>query len=150
MRQFWLRICCFALVLAMAVAARADERVLDPADYAHYVRNFNAMEPETVVNLIPDAQSWEWMTANVPLLDCPAKQLEEMYYFRWWSYRKHIVQTPQGRVLTEFLQPVGHAGPFNTISCAFGLHVAEGRWLRDQGLLDDYARFWFRSGPNGG
>jgi len=150
MRQFWLRICCFALVLAMAVAARADERVLDPADYAHYVRNFNAMEPEMVVNLIPDAQSWEWMTANVPLLDCPAKQLEEMYYFRWWSYRKHIVQTPQGRVLTEFLQPVGHAGPFNTISCAFGLHVAEGRWLRDQGLLDDYARFWFRSGPNGG
>ena len=55
-----------------------------------------------------------------------------------------------GRVLTEFLQPVGHAGPFNTISCAFGLHVAEGRWLRDQGLLDEYARFWFRSGPNGG
>ena len=53
-------------------------------------------------------------------------------------------------MLTEFLQPVGHAGPFNTISCAFGLHVAEGRWLRDKDLIDEYARFWFHSGPNGG
>ena len=71
--------------------------MLDPADYAHYVRNFNAMGPETVVNQIPDAKAWDWMVANVPLFDCPAKQLEETYYFRWWSYRKHIVETPQGR-----------------------------------------------------
>jgi hypothetical protein len=53
-------------------------------------------------------------------------------------------------VLTEFLRPVGHAGPYNTISCAFGHHLAEGRWLRDQEPLDEYTLFWFRSGENGG
>src|SRR5262245_52226188 len=108
------------------------------------------MEPETVVNLIPNDKAWDWMVANVPLFDCPNKQLEETYYFRWWSYRKHIVQTPSGRVITEFLTPVGHAGPFNTISCALGHHIADGRWLQDKSLLDEYIRFWFRSGPNGG
>ena len=56
---------------------------------------------------------------------------------------------PQGLVLTEFLRPVNHAGPYNTVSCAVGHHVAEGRWLRDQRPLDEYFDFWFRSGPNG-
>src|SRR5262249_8403417 len=27
---------------------------------------------------------------------------------------------------------------------------AEGRWLADQKLLEEYTHFWFRSGPNGG
>jgi len=142
----------FALLLLALVApvAWAQPTILKPADYAHYVEKFNTMEPETVVNLIPNDKAWDWMVANVPLFDCPDKQLEETYYFRWWSFRKHIVQTPSGRVITEFLTPVGHAGPFNTISCALGHHIAEGRWLHDKKLLDEYIHFWYRSGPNGG
>src|SRR3990172_5360615 len=27
------------------------------------------------------------------------------YYFRWWTFRKHIKQTPAGLVLTEFITP---------------------------------------------
>ena len=88
--------------------------------------------------------------ANVPLFGCPDAQLEQTYYFRWWTYRKHIRRTPNGLVLTEFLQPVSHAGPYNTISCAFGHHLAEGRWLRDRRPLDEYTHFWFRSGSDGG
>ena len=68
----------------------------------------------------------------MPLFDCPDGDFEEIYYFRWWTFRKHIKQTPDGRVLTEFITPVSHAGPYNTISCAVGHHLAEGRWLRDQ------------------
>jgi hypothetical protein len=68
-----------------------------------------------------------------------------LYYFRWLSFRKHLKQTPKGWVITEFLPPVGHAGEFNTISCAAGFHVAEGRWLKDRTYLDDYIRFWLRS-----
>ncbi len=137
-------------ILAPANLAFAEPGSLKSADYAHYVANFKAMEPEGVVNLIPNADAWAWIVANAPLLDCPAKQFEETYYFRWWTYRKHIRQTPDGRVLTEFIQPVGHAGPHNTVACALGHHLAEGRWLRDQQFLDEYARFWFKSGPNGG
>ena len=124
--------------------------ILDPADYAHYVERFNSMEAETVQNVVPNSAAWSWMIAKVPLFDCPDDQFEETYYFRWWTYRKHIKQTPDGLVLTEFLQPVGHAGPYNTISCAFGHQLAEGRWLVDQQPLDQYTLFWFRSGPNGG
>lgn len=130
--------------------AGAQPLVLDPADYAHYVERFNSMEDEPVQNLIPNAQAWPWMVANVPLFNCPDGQLEETYYYRWWTYRKHIKQTPDGLVLTEFLQPVGHAGPYNTISCAFGHQLAEGRWLRDERPLDEYTLFWFHSGPDGG
>ena len=43
---------------------------------------------------------------------------------------------------------MNHAGPYNTVSCAVGHHVAEGRWLRDERPLDEYIHFWFRSGPN--
>lgn len=118
--------------------------VLQPEDFAHYADSFNAMEDENWTNYVPNADSWAWMESNIPFFECPDHEVEEMYYFRWWSYRKHIVQTTNGFVITEFLTPVKHAGAFNTISCAAGFHVAEGRWLWDPFYLDDYIHFWFR------
>jgi hypothetical protein len=138
------------IALACAPTIRAQHTVLDPADFSHYVPEFNSLDNSPVEYLIPNTSVWEWMVANVPLFDCPDAEIAKTYYFRWWTYRKHLKQTPQGIVLTEFLTPVGHAGPYNTISCAFGHHLTEGRWLRDQRPLDEYTRFWFRSGPDGG
>ena len=94
-------------------------------------------------------EAWQWIQEQAPLFECPSSVLEEAYYYRWWTYRKHIKQTPDGRVLTEFILPVSHAGAHNTIACAFSHHLAEGRWLKDQSLLDEYTRFWFRSGDDG-
>jgi hypothetical protein len=142
-------VCLLSAGLPAENNVRADPFVLDAGDYRHYVENFNRMEDEPVKNLIPNARAWEWIAANVPLFDCPSKRFEEIYYVRWWTYRKHIKQTPDGRVLTEFITPVSHAGPHNTIACAVGHHLAEGRWLRDQSLLDEYTLFWFRSGEGG-
>src|SRR6185312_3051128 len=31
---------------------------------------------------------------------------------------------------------------YNTISCAAGHHIYEGRWLRDPRYMEEYARFW--------
>jgi len=90
----------------------------------------------------------EWLQQNISFFECPDREVEEIYYFRWWSFRKHIVQTTNGFVITEFLTPVRHAGIFNTISCAAGFHLAEGRWLRDGRYLDGYTLFWLRG--NGG
>ncbi|WP_197526982.1 MGH1-like glycoside hydrolase domain-containing protein [Pirellulimonas nuda] len=131
-------------------SAKTPWIVLGPDDAQPYVDTLNANDKEDVVNLVPNKHSLRWITENAPLFDCPSTRLEEVYYFRWWTYRKHIKQTPGGRVLTEFITPVSHAGHHNTIACAFGHHVAEGRWLWDQALLDDYALMWFRSGPGGG
>ena len=141
---------CLVLGVMFGQSVSAGWLVLDPRDYRHYVDRFNRMDDEPVVNFVPNARSWDWMRSNIPLFDCPATRLEEVYYFRWWTYRKHIRQTDGGLVLTEFLTPVSHAGTDNTISCAVGHHIAEGRWLRDQRLLDDYVRFWYRCGDPGG
>src|SRR3954447_4357250 len=122
--------------------------MLNPDHYKHHIDYFNAMEEEDVVNLIPNASAWDWMTRNIPLFQCPDVELERIYYYRWWTFRKHIKETPAGIIITEFIQPVRHAGPYNSISCALGMHVWEGRWLRERRYLDEYIRFWFHGGEN--
>jgi hypothetical protein len=127
------------------MAGRGGESTILKADaFKSCVDYFNGMEDENVVNLIPNSASWEWMQANVPLFECPDKGFERVYYFRWWTFRKHIKQTPDGLVLTEFLTPVRHAGIHNTVSCALCFHIMEGRWLRDRRLLTEYLLFWLR------
>jgi hypothetical protein len=111
-----------------------------------YVERFNNLYPESIVNAIPDAKALEWMRDNVPFLDCPDGAIEEIYYFRWWVYRKHIKQTPDGFVITEFLPAVKHAKKHNTINCPVGHQLYEGRWIKDRQYLDEYCRFMLRSG----
>jgi hypothetical protein len=146
----------YAVCLLLAVlpgAAQPQRRapvVLGAEAFKHYVDRFNGMVDEAVVNYIPNAGAWAWMKDNVPFFACPDKQVEEIYYYRWWAFRKHIKKTPAGFVITEFLKPVGHATEYNAISCALGHHIAEGRWLHDPQYLDAYIRFWLCSGANGG
>lgn len=108
------------------------------------------MAPEDVVNAIPDSEAFDWIRANVPFFSCPDPEVERVYYYRWWTFRKHIKETPRGYVITEFLRPVRHATDFNAISCALGHHISEGRWIRDPRYLDQYLDFWLRSGEGGG
>ena len=119
-------------------------QLLHPDNFKHHVDYFNGMEPEDVVNMIPNVQSWDWMKQNIPFFSCPDASFEQMYYFRWWTFRKHIKQTPAGIIITEFITPVRHAGTYNSISCALSFHIAEGRWLRTSKYLDEYTQFWFR------
>lgn len=120
--------------------------VLDAAAFKPHVDGFNRDDRELYPQHVSNAAAWEFLRSNVPLLDCPDRDIERTYYFRWWTFRKHLKATPDGFVLTEFLPPVGWAGKHNTISCAAGHHFREGRWLADRRYLDDYARFWFRKG----
>ena len=113
-------------------------------DYKHYVDYFNTMEPETIVQAIPNAQSWEWMTQNIPLFDCPDRGFEEMWYFRWWTLRKHIRQTPVGYAMTEFLVPRSYADQYNLIASGVGHHIHESRWLRDTIYLDQIMNTWYK------
>jgi hypothetical protein len=136
-------------IIIFAGGCQTGQPTLNPDTFKHYADYFNSMETEDVVNTIPNEQSWSWMKDNIPLFECPDKDFEQIYYYRWWTYRKHIKETPAGFVLTEFITPVKHAGAYNTISCALGHHLYEGRWLKNQQYLDDYVRFWFR-GNNGG
>ncbi|HYG22058.1 MAG TPA: glycosyl hydrolase family 65 protein [Verrucomicrobiae bacterium] len=131
-------------LLISFTAAAQPSAILQPAAFSHHVERFNAMEDENVTNLISNAESSQWLQANIPFFECPDREVEEIYYFRWWSFRKHLKQTPKGFVFTEFLTPVSHAGEFNTISCAASFHVAESRWLADQRFVENYIHFWMR------
>jgi len=117
--------------------------VLNASDFEHHIDFFNDMEPENIVNHVPNRESWAWMKENIPFFECPDKSFEQIYYFRWWTFRKHLKKTPDGFVFTEFLDKVSHSGKYNTISCALGHHIREGTWLRDKRYIDEYSRFWY-------
>jgi len=135
-----------AALLLAPVSAPAESLVLKTEEFRHYVEEFNQTDNELYRQHIPNAAAWEFLAGNIPLLDCPDKDIEEIYYFRWWTYRKAIKRTPDGFVITEFLPNVSWAGKYNTINCAAAHHFREGRWLHDPRYLDDYATFWLRKG----
>ncbi|MDN3548681.1 MGH1-like glycoside hydrolase domain-containing protein [Mucilaginibacter aquaedulcis] len=120
--------------------------VLHSDNYKGYIDQFNKDDVELYKGYFPNDSAWAFMKSNVPLLDCPDKDLELTYYFRWWTFRKHIKQTPDGFIFTEFLPDVHWAGKYNAISCAAAQHIYEGRWLKDNRYVKDYATFWLKKG----
>ncbi len=120
--------------------------VLSPEAFRPYVESFNLQDDGKFPSTIPNSEAWKWMAENIPRFDAPDEQLVQTYYFRWWSYRKHIKSTPAGYVITEFLPNVPWAGQYNTINCAAGHHIYEGRWLQNRSYLDDYSKFWLEKG----
>ncbi len=117
--------------------------VLHYDDFAHYAEYFNTMEDENIVTTIPNAASSAWMRENIPLFDCPQENFRELYYYRWWTLRKHIKRTPVGYGMTEFLVDRSYADRYNLIACAIGHHVMESRWLRDTTYLHQILRTWY-------
>ncbi len=110
-----------------------------------YVEKFNQQDEEIKIQSISNEKAYAWMKENIPLVECPDPEIEETYYFRWWVYRKHIKHTPEGYIVTEFLPDVYWAGTYNSINCAAGHHIYEGRWLRNgKKYMEDDIRFWLK------
>jgi len=137
-----------ALIACVQAVSGKGGETPDPGEekLRAYVEAFNRGDRELYPQHVPNAEAFAFLRDNVPRFECPDREIEEIYHFRWWTYRKHLKSTPDGFVVTEFLPRVGWAGKHNTISCAAGHHFYEGRWLRDPRYLDDYALFWFRRG----
>lgn len=110
-----------------------------------YISQFNENDQELYKNTISNERSEQFLREQIPLLDCPDPQLEEIYYFRWWTFRKHIRQTAGGWVITEFLPDVPWGGPENAIVCPACLQIREGRWLKDADtIIREYILFWLQ------
>jgi hypothetical protein len=114
--------------------------VLKPESFSHYTAEFKQQE-QTAIGKAP-ADPWPWMAANIPWFESSDAQFQEIYYFRWYSFQKHIVHTEHGDLLNEFLFKVKWAGYGNTVAVAVPHQLREARWLRDPKLADDDARFW--------
>ena len=102
------------------MASAGDPAILAPDALRAYAKGFNLTDQSHDGQHIPNTEAVDWMAANVPLFECPDKGIEEIYHFRWWTYRKHIKDTPDGFVITEFLPQVSWSGKHNTISCPCG------------------------------
>jgi hypothetical protein len=124
-----------------------SKAVLTTEQLRRSVEYFNAIDTETVKNYVPNEQAFSWLSRNIPLFECPDTLLQNIYYYRWWTFRKHLKQTPDGFVFTEFITPVNHAGKHNTVSSGLGHHINEGRWLHDPQYLDQYLLFWLHVDP---
>lgn len=134
--------CC--LCVCSVHAQKKTALVLKADDFKHYVDYFNTMEDENIKQAIPNDSAWNWMKKNIPLFQCPQKNFEEIFYFRWWTLRKHIKLTDQGYVFTEFLIPRTYADKYNLIASALGHHIYESRWLHDEKYTNDDIKIWYR------
>ncbi len=83
------------------------------------------------------------MEREIPLFDSSDKQFEDMYYFRWYAFKKHIVHTQNGYLITEWLHRP-EMTDFGTLPDAAPFHLDEARWLHDRAIAEDYARYWYR------
>ena len=76
----------------------------------YYVDLFNKNDEECYGNAIDNAHAYEWLRDEIPLFFCPDKVIEQAYYFRWWTFRKHVRSTEEGYIITEFLPKVPWSG----------------------------------------
>ena len=95
-------------------------------------------------------ESLPWIEGSVPHFECDDVDVTQTYWYRWRLFHLHMVRRPKWAkgcskpqgcwVLTEFLKKVWWGGAYGTISCPASHHIMEGRWLRDNAVVDDYAR----------
>ncbi|KAH8814191.1 Six-hairpin glycosidase-like protein [Hyaloscypha sp. PMI_1271] len=91
-----------------------------------------------------------FLRENIPFIDIPDSNIQEVYYYRWSALQRHLRYTVPGTgyIITEFMQPVGYAQALNTIDAAAGHQIDEARWLRSQIYDDDYILTYTRGPAN--
>ncbi|KAH8691376.1 Six-hairpin glycosidase-like protein [Talaromyces proteolyticus] len=92
----------------------------------------------------------EFLKENIPFIDIPDANIQEIYYYRWSTLAGHLryITPGTGYILTEFLQPVGYAEAYNTIDAAAGHQIDEARWLRGSFYAGDYIQVYTRGPGN--
>lgn len=94
-----------------------------------------------------DNRDWRWYAANIPLFECPDRELQTTWYYRWELITKHLTygSPNSGYSFTEFIDRPFWSGTYGAISCPAGHQLYEVRWLRDPNYARDYGRYWYRT-----
>jgi hypothetical protein len=138
--------------ISSILTVSASAPILSLSRVEEWFCKFNADDEELYRNEFPNEKAFESFGPLIPRFECPDENIERVYYFRWWTYRKHLrrVKDGSGWVVTEFLPNVSWAGAENTISCPFGHHIREGRWISNSEFLDGYIDFMLKKGAING
>jgi hypothetical protein len=123
-----------ALAALLALAAAAPAQVLDRQ---------KLLDDETFW----DNRDWDWYKSNIPFFECPDRDIQTTYYYRWELLTKHLTygSPDSGYSFTEFIDRPSWSGAYGSISCPAGHQLYEARWLRQPRYARDYLRYWFRT-----
>lgn len=134
---------CTSVYSSGAMAQKTVPQVLHPEMMKKDIAYFNSLDTtEDVKNFVGNADTYQWLSANVPLFECPDSAIQKIYYYRWWTLRKHLKKTPEGYIFTEFITPMKHGSKYNAISSALGHQIYESRWLRNTEFAEKYITYW--------
>src|SRR5882724_10508469 len=93
-----------AAVCAMpaAPASSAPRPTLPAAGHPAAVTGTSVLDPDAVLAGLPEPG---WFKTNIPLLDVPDSRIQQVYYYRWGAYKRHLRYTTPalGYTLTEFV-----------------------------------------------
>ena len=70
-----------------------DQCVVCEESLKKYTEKFNKNDNEIYIQHYNNQKAYEFLSKNIPLISLPNKDIEETYYFRWWTFRKHIKNT---------------------------------------------------------
>lgn len=99
-----------------------------------------------------------WYKDNIPFVDTPDDTINDVYYYRWSTFKRALRYTVPGTgfVSTEYVVPPWYSGngwtggneAHSALPDAAGYHILDGRWLRNADYAGDYLNFWLRGGGN--
>src|SRR5689334_2201867 len=61
------------------VIAQAKVGVMNDSKLKQYVNYFNDIDSEYVRNFVPNDKAFDWLSANIPLFECPDTTIEKIY-----------------------------------------------------------------------
>ena len=137
---------CATCVVAMTMVSNAARAIDPPSQFPGSAPGgTNFLDKPALLGPVNDPQ---WFLHNIPFLDVPDPQIQQVYYYRWQTYKEHLIYTGSiyGWLSTEFLQPVSYGAPYGGVVAAAGHQIIEGRWLRDQQYVKDDINYWL-NGP---
>ncbi|MEO3193011.1 hypothetical protein ABHC69_12785 [Parabacteroides distasonis] len=91
----------FYLLIGLCFSVNIQGQILDRHLSDLYADKFNQQDKEIYIQSISNKQAKDFLAENIPFFECPDKDIEEIYYFRWWTYRKHIKETPEGFIIND-------------------------------------------------
>ena len=91
-----------------------------------------------------DNRDWDWYSENIPFIETPDDEINEVYYYRWEVMTKHLTYgSPEtGYTFTEFIDRPFWSGTYGGIACPLGHQLSEVRWLKNPRIIDDFSRYW--------
>ncbi len=111
-----------------------------------YIDKFEALDGGKYQKFFrPDTDIYGFLKENLPAFSCSDKTLEEIYYFRAYTFAKHLKVNRYNQViLTEWLDTASwQAETDGAISCPVGHHISELKWLKNgKQIARDYISFW--------